>query len=181
MNLNATSYFAGIGTVVAALIVGFGGALLIVGPSQQNENRNRVQQVMAHTHNSAIAPEVRTENVLATHDTPPPPAQPTVIYPPSQEAPQSVTKLVEASTAAPKPDVQRSSNQDTDNRAKLRAVEVKVAVDRENQRKWADRKKRQQEIDAATASVKRMLRDNRDRQIVQVENSGPAGMGFFGN
>ena len=181
MNLNATSYFAGIGTVVAALLVGFGGALLIVGPSQQNEYRNRVQQVMAHPPAFTFAPDVKTERLLANDVTPAASDQPSV-HQPSPEPTLPMAKQVEPPVAS-KPDAQRNFNPEVEavNRVKLRELEVKHAVDRENQRKWAERKKRQQEIDAATISVKRMLQDNRVRQIVQVENNGPARLGFFGN
>jgi hypothetical protein len=48
MKLNAASYFAGVGTVVAALAVGFGGALLITGSGPKTESQNRLQQVMSH-------------------------------------------------------------------------------------------------------------------------------------
>ena len=179
MKLNTVSYFAGVGTVVAALTVGFGGALLIVGPSHQNENRNRVQQVMAHPPASPIAPAVKTEALVATDVTPAASEQPSV-YQPSPEPTLGMAKV--ELPAASKSDPQRNSNQESETvgRIKLREVEVKHAVDRENQRKWAERKRRQ-EIAAATISVKRMLQDNRVRQIVQLENNGPARFGFFGN
>lgn len=182
MKLNTVSYFAGIGTVVAALTVGFGGALLIVGPSHQNEYRNRVQQVMAHPPASPIATAVKTEVLVATDVTPASSEQPTV-HEPSPEPTLGMAK-VEVPEAS-KSDPQHQSpipikEPEVVNRVKLRELEVKHAVDRENQRKWAERKRRQ-EIAAATISVKRMLQDNRVRQVVQLENNGPARLGFFGN
>ena len=86
-------------------------------------------------------------------------------------------------TACAKPDTpRRLEAQETESaNTKVREAEVKLAVDRENKRKWDERKRKQREIEAATIAVKRMLQDNRSRQIVQVENRGPASLGFFGN
>ena len=178
MKLNAISYFAGIGTVVGALAVGFCGALLIAGPHQETGYRNRVQQVMSQAPSSSTMEVAKVEKPLQTEITkssqPVPPDEHPALVPTVMTA-----KQVEAPATA-KPDApQRAAAQETDtvNRAKLREPEVKHPFDRDNQRKWAERKRRQQEIEAATIAVKRMLQD---RRIVQVDNSGPTRFGLFG-
>ena len=182
MKLNAPSYFAGMATVVTALTIGFCGALLITAPNQPNAYQNRVQQVMSHAPTSSTAKvlnvdePVQNEAILSQQPVAP-------INQPSPEPNLTMSKQAELPNTA-KPGVpQPLVAQDTEsvNRAKVREAEVKHAVERENQRKWDERKRKQREIESATIAVKRMLQDNRSREIVQVENKGPPRFGFFGN
>lgn len=186
MTLNTTSYFAGIGTVVAALTVGFGGALLIIGSNDKIASENRVQQVMSHPVIDSTVKVVSLETSVRTDATPTEPSAPTAtaINPaPSEPPPPAVTRQAAVpATPTPEERTTRDLAQDTEraNRVRLRQAEVKRAVDLENQRKAVERKKRQQEIETASLAVKRMLQDNRSRQIVQADNSGPVRLGFFG-
>ncbi len=184
MKLNAASYFAGIGTVAAALAVGFGGAMMITGSSPKIESRNRVQQVMAHAPVSpSQAAEVEKPTEIIATITSPSTSVPVVsTQSPEPASPAIVAKPVEVPTAVKSVETVGAATQDTQraNRIRLREADITRAVERENQRKWMERKRRQEEIDAATVAVRRMLRDNGVRQVVQVENSRPTRLGFFG-
>ena len=181
MTLNTTSYFAGIGTVVAALAVGFGGAVLIIGSNDKIVSQNRLQQVMSH-------PPIESTLQVGSVETP---ARPEVT-PTASSSAQTFTAVSPAPPQPPLPTVIQQAIptaataedlvQDTDraNRVRLRQAEVKRAVDQENIRKAVEHKKRQQEINTAAIAVRRMLQDNRSRQIVQADSSGPARFGFFG-
>ena len=191
MTLNATSYFAGIGTVVAALAVGFGGAILITGPNDKIVSQNRLQQVMSHPSIESSAQVVSVEKSVRTDVMPTASsATPTVasaqaattVNPAPSDSPLPALTKQAVQTAAIPEEPHRELVQDTDraSRVRFRQAEVKRAVDQENQRKAVERQKRQQEIDTATVAVRRMPQDNRSRQIVQVESSSPVRFGFFG-
>ena len=179
MKLNATSYLAGMGTVVAALTVGFGGALLLTGPSPKFVSQNRLQQVMSQPSTAQV---MGVEKSAGNEQTSSSPSQPvtSVNQLPSEPTLPTVTKPADFPTAATPDMLPRASTQDTEkaNRARLRQAEVRRAAEREDQRRGVERKKRQQEIETATLAVRRMLQDN--RQNIQIANSGPARFGFFG-
>ena len=133
MKLNAPSYFAGIATVVAALTLGFCGALLIAAPNQPNAYQNRVQQVMSHAPTSSTAKVVNVDKSVqngATQSQQP-------VAPINQSSPEpnlTMSKQAElpntAKPEAPQPLVAQETG--NVNRAKVRDAEVKHAVDREN-------------------------------------------------
>jgi hypothetical protein len=99
-----------------------------------------------------------------------------------QPSPEPALPIVARQAELPTPPkVQRDQTLEAESvdRAKKRAAEMQHAVERENQRKWIERKRRQEEIDSATMAVRRMLRDNGVRQVVQTDNI-EAAHGFFG-
>ena len=190
MKLNATSYFAGIGTVVAALAVGFGGALMIIGSDQTTESRNRVQQVMTRAPISTPAAKEKSEAQVVMSSAslqPQPVSQPepgpvaSIVTTQADPVSPVVTKQNEVQLSVKQPAGRATQESDKTSRTQLRDEEIKRAVERENERKRVERKRKQQEIEAAANAVRRMLQDNGSyRQVVHAGN-GLTARGFFGN
>jgi hypothetical protein len=191
MSFSTTSYLAGVGSVIAALTIGFSGGFFIAKPTQFAE-QNRLQRVISSAPVASTAPQAAalpkpamTEaRVINTDWTPQAVQQPT-----RPETIPVMAKAVEPEPVpVPAPGVAKSepvraaveqarpdSNVDTD---KLRAADAKAAErKRIEARKFAERRK-QREIALATVAVKRMLKD-RDSQQVADGIETPR-FGFFG-
>jgi hypothetical protein len=186
MSFSTTSYLAGVGSVVAALTVGFSGGLFMAAPTPYAE-QNRLQRVMSSAPIASPAQQVvvasKPEITEAKATSEPAPA----IQQPARAEIPVMAKAVEPEPApviakAPEPVraavEQEQSAQSNVNAEKIRAAEAKVAErKRAEARKFAERKK-QREIEFATVAVKRMLRD-RDPQQVADGIETPR-FGFFG-
>jgi hypothetical protein len=169
MSFSTTSYLAGVGTVVAALTVGFSGALFLAPPAEHVE-QNRLQRVAS----SAPIPNPTSQEEI----TPKPEITPArsidlvTAKVPAPEATTVVAKTAEPALAKPEANAAKSDV----NTEKMRAAEAKAERKRAREQRRAERKK-QREIELATAA-KRMARD-RDLQQVADRSESPR-FGFFG-
>jgi hypothetical protein len=175
MSFNTTSYLAGVGTVVAALTIGFSGGFFLAPPADYVE-QNRLQRVAsgapvsnqgsqeALTPKPEVTPARSIELIAAK------------VPAPSQQPPRAETVPVMAKAVEPvrgafdetaKPDI---------NTEKVRAAEAKAERKRAIEQRRAERRK-QREMEA-TIAVKRVLRDRDPQQVA--ERSEPPRFGFFG-
>jgi hypothetical protein len=206
MTFNPTSYFAGIGTVFVAIAVGFGGGLLLTNSAYKSEPPNRLERVASSTPlASPSAPQASPAAAQApgapaaapapvsepNPSVPPPPQQasaslPQATTPPPVETTQAANQQQPAVANDPPPSSARevaAKPQDQDNDAR-KIAERKQA----ERRKWAERKRRQQELENATVEVRRIDRDDvrridRDdlgREVVQRDIIETPRFGFFG-
>jgi hypothetical protein len=198
MAFNTTSYLAGVGSVVAALTIGFSSGFFFAAPTQ-NDPPNRLQRVastapLANPVSAPAAPaqkqDIPPEEIAAT-------APPTAALTPVAVAPTPSTAASVAQQAAPPepPSVVAKSSEPAPPAAerehvaqisaeKLRAAEAGRAAEKKRieARKLAERQRRQREVQEAAAAVKRMMRD---RDVQQVADRDEAGFdtprfGFFG-
>jgi type IV secretory pathway VirB10-like protein len=185
MPFSTTSYLAGVGTVVAALTVGFSGGLFLAVPERHVE-QNRLQRVSSTAPISDPAPQTavtrKLETVPANAASPPAPA--------IQQPARPVTIPVMAKTVEPElpsmtaraPESAReAAEQDRTARAhanaeKMRAAEARAAERRRAKAQQSTERRKQRE-EVATVAGKRMLRD-RDPQQLAVRTETP--FGFFG-
>lgn len=191
MAFSNSSYFAGVGTVFAAVTLGFAvGAMITSGGVQPP---NRLERVAW----SATLPASNVHPADAQKAAPgePPAAVPTEAAddprPVVQQPPPPPAILVKSEAAAtpmaqqPSPApaiVARSEDAATarNERASIRSSELKRETyrKREEERKFAERKKRQDIEDAANA-VRQMRRDGVIGEVV--ERDPPPRFGLFGN
>jgi hypothetical protein len=170
MAFSNSSYFAGVGTVFAAVTLGFAvGAMITSGGVQPP---NRLERVAS----SAALPASNVQPADAPKAAPgePPAAVPTA----AADEPRPV---VQQPPPAP-PVMARSEDAVTakNERASLRSAELKreSSRKREEERRFAERKKRQDIEDAANA-VRQMRRDGVIDQVVEREQTPR--FGLFGN
>ena len=192
MAFSNSSYFAGVGTVVAAVTLGFAvGAMITSGGVQPP---NRLERVAASAVLSASNPPPADPAKAAPAE--PPAAVPTQAAaddprPVVQQPPPSPAIMVRSEAAAtptaqqPSPVpaiVARSEDAATarNERASARSSEMKRETyrRRDDERKFAERKKRQDIEDAANA-VRQMRRDGVIGEVV--ERDPPPRLGLFGN
>jgi hypothetical protein len=187
MSFSTTSYLAGVGSVVAALTVGFSGGLFMAAPTPYAE-QNRLQRVMSSapiaspTPQIAAAPKPEITEVNATSRTTSAiqqPARPETIPVMAKAAePEGAPVMAKAPEPVRTASEQERGAQMNANAEKVRAAEARAAErKRAEARKLAERQK-QREIELATVAVKRMLRD-RDPQQVADGIETPR-FGFFG-
>ncbi|TMI99505.1 MAG: hypothetical protein E6G97_21530 [Alphaproteobacteria bacterium] len=98
MTLNAPSFFAGIGTVLGLLVVGFGGGVMMSGVISDKTPRepNRIEKRAAET---AKAPVIETKPATAAV----PPAPPVVPPAPPAADPTPTPQIQQAGSPAPAP------------------------------------------------------------------------------
>lgn len=176
MPFNTKSYLAGVGTVVAALTIGFSGGFFLA-PSTEHMEQNRLQRVTTSAPISNPAPQTTVTpklEVAATNATPT-----AALQPPPRMIPV-MAKAVEPTPAPAAPKAIEPAQGAFEDRAiqpnseRMRAAEERKRT-REERR--AERRK-QREIELAAVAVKRMLRD-RDPQQVADRTESPR-FGFFG-
>ena len=192
MSFSTKSYLAGVGTVVAALTIGFSGGFFLAAPTQHVE-QNRLQRVSGgapvanSTAQVAIAAkpditEVRPIEMVASPLPAPSMPQPA----PAETVPVMATTAEPASVAVATKAAEANRATSEDNAAK---PDVKDERTRNAETKAAERMKRardqrtaelrkQREIAMATVAVKRMLRE-REPQLVADRTESPR-FGFFG-
>jgi hypothetical protein len=195
MAFSTTSFFAGVGTVFAAVTIGFaGGALLTTSPPKMEPNR--LERVAASNPPTVAA--------VTKAETPAVPSVPTIkaeapAVPAVQAAARNETaettatpdRVVAITPAPASPQVAPAQPQqpvvardDTasqiDNAKRLRETELRKQADsKESDRRAEQRRRKRQEIDAAVDAVKRMKRDGVLQEAVQ-QDEGPR-LGFFGH
>jgi type IV secretory pathway VirB10-like protein len=188
MSFSTTSYLAGVGSVIAALTIGFSGGFFIAKPTQYAE-QNRLQRVTSSAPIASTAPQtaappqpVITEAKITSETTPPAVQQPTPpeTIPVMAKAVEPEPAPVIAKSEPIRPAAERERGTDSNlNAEKLRAVDAKAMERKRSEaRNFAERRK-QREIALAAAAVKRMLRD-RDPQQVADGIETPR-FGFFGH
>jgi type IV secretory pathway VirB10-like protein len=170
MSFSTTSYLAGVGTVVAALTVGFCGAFFLASPAEHVE-QNRLQRVAS---SAALSNPTSQEAITPKPEiTPARSIELVSAKMPGPELAPEVAKAAEPARAKPEENTARSDV----NMEKMRAAEAKAERKRAREQRRAERRK-QRDIELATAAVKRMARD-RDLQQVADRSESPR-FGFFG-
>jgi hypothetical protein len=170
MPFSTASYFAGAGTVFAAAAIGFAGAITIKNPTQGPQPPNRVERVAASTPLPRAAPDSTTDAAPAQGT---PPSQP-----PQAAAQQQPIAQQPAFTPAPV-----IANDDDEKRelAKIREAQLQAAARKKaERRRLAERKQRQEELDAATAQGRQIDRDDVREVVVRRDQFETPRSGFFG-
>jgi hypothetical protein len=191
MAFSTTSFFAGVGTVFAAVAIGFaGGAMITTAPKMEPNRLERVAAgnlsntpvtvaAAAKTDTAAVpsVPAVKTETtpvspVLAKNETPETPAAPDRVV--------SMTPSQQIVPPQPQPVVAREDfAAQIDNAKRIREGELRKQAElRGSERRTEQRRRKRQEIDAAVTAVKRMQRDG-VLQAASQQDDGPR-LGFFG-
>ena len=184
MPFSTKSYLAGVGTVVAALTIGFSGGFFLA-PSTEHVEQNRLQRVTATapvaTAPAAVTPklaEARPIELVA-------PAAPATQQPARAETSPVMARAVDpvpAPIVARPAEPVRAASDDTAaktevNTYKMRAAEAKAERQRAREDRRAERRK-QREIAQAAFAVRRMLRDRNPQQVADRTESPR--LGFFG-
>jgi hypothetical protein len=222
MTFNPVSYFAGIGTVYAAITVGFGGGLLMTHSVHDTAPPNRVERVtaaarlsppsVAQTPKPDAQPSVTPVVAAAAAPAPGPSAPVTAATTPTSEAgsspsptqastspPQAVPQLPAAdvvraasqqpatSMQAAVPNDQQSVVRETNAKPQDQDIEAKRIAERKQveRRKWAERKRRQQDLETATVEVRKIERSDGAQEVVQkdtieIPRIEMPRLGFFG-
>jgi hypothetical protein len=183
MAFNPASFFAGIGTVAVAIALGFGGGIFMTNSVHKSEPPNRLERVASSTPlTSPAAPQDSASPIQASiaPDATPAPApapeprssashqQVTPPQPP-QPPPVQTTQAANQQPAVatdPPPPLARESAKPQDQDSDARKIADRRHAER---RKWAERKRRQQELEATTADVRRIDRDDGSREVVRRE------------
>jgi hypothetical protein len=206
MTFSTTSFFAGVGTVFAAVMIGFaGGALITSSPKMEPNRLERVaagnQVIPAAAAKVAETPAVPSVPVMkaeavtvpATKPEAPAPAVVAKNEAPETSGPDRVVAMTPATAAQPavpvqaQPVVAKEPRDDATSQidnAKIRESELKkqAADSRESERRTEQRRERsrkRQEIEAAANAVRRMQRDGAIQEVTQ-QDDGPR-LGFFGH
>jgi hypothetical protein len=172
----STAYFAGMGTVVAAIAAGLGGGLTIanmVSPSPSRPEATRLEQRVS---SQPVAPPKQSDPQQAQQPQAPIPyvaaSQAAAITPaPAQNQPQTQASNPPPQTAKPPPQpAPPEQTAATDDAAKAGEVDLKRQTSRrkaDRQTQWTDRRKyddqREQELRDAQA---RMQDDDAPRDVV---------------
>lgn len=192
MAFNTTSFFAGVGTVFAAVILGFAGGAMITTPPKMEPNR--VERVAASSPLVAAKTDAPATPSAQTSETTPAPDR--VISLP-QKPDTSQAALPEPPPVAPQPQpvvapqpqpvmAKDDVASQVDNAKKAREAELKKEADlrKAEQRRAQQRRERrkQQEIQAAANAVRQMQANGELRQVSREasQDAGPR-FGFFGD
>jgi hypothetical protein len=188
MAFNPSSYFAGVGTVVLAMGLGFSGGLVVTGSNHKFDPPNRVERV-ASAAPLRSAPSAQASVPLGAPSAPdpepnppsspqgagtqpsPPPEPVRAAVQPTQNQPAQATGEQHAATndqpqQAQQPSVQQSTVKPQDDVAK-RAAERKQT----QHRRWAERRRQRQpdNVDGAVVEVRRQHQpDDADGAVVEV-------------
>lgn len=177
MSFNTTSYLAGVGTVVAAIAIGFSSSFFLAPPVEYVE-QNRLQRVTSGAPTSIAATQdamtpkpditpVRSIELVAAKA----PAPST--HPAGDDTVPAVSKAIEPVLAA----AGQSAAKPEANAGQLRAAEAQPERKRARDQRSAERRK-QREIALATVAVKRTVRDRNPQQVADFTDSPR--FGFFG-
>jgi hypothetical protein len=188
MALHAASYFAGVGTVVATMTVGFGGGVLLTDAFVGKSERTPTLMERRAAPSESPAPVVATAPNTQGAEQPPraveqatAPSQPVGVQAPAPAQPATQTTIssapqqqavapVHTSPAATqeRPRFEQSMGRAQDADLANRDAEIKkAAAERRKQerRKWAERRKRDmQKIDELTAISEKVREADRSRE-----------------
>lgn len=183
MPFSTKSYLAGVGTVVAAVTIGFSGGFFLA-PSTDHADQNRLQRVTSSAPISSPAPQAAATPKLEITEASAAPAS--AIPPPPRMIPV-MAKAVEPEqpavmAKAPEPDraplEQGRNGRGEVNTEKKRAAEVRAEERKRAREQRSAERRKQREIALATVAVKRMLRDGAPQQVADRTESPR--FGFFG-
>jgi hypothetical protein len=193
MAFSSTSFYAGVGTVIAAVTIGFaGGAVFTTSPKMEP---NRLERLAASTP-PAVAAKAETPPVPSVTPVP----QTIVAKNETAEMPApdrsiATTPIAVSQPVAPAPLQPVVAREEVpsqiDNAKKVREGELrKQAEFRESERRADARRerKKREEIDAAVTAVKQMKRDGVLQEATQQDDTPRPGLfgdqtpraGFFG-
>jgi hypothetical protein len=203
MSFNTTSYFAGVVTVFTAVTLGFAGGYVMSNATHKPEPPNRIERLAANARPanppgdqaattapqpapapqdaaaqgsaaqaSAAAPAPAPQAVAQQQPSPQPVAQQ---QPPAQE--QSSAQPSSLQAAAPAP---TAAKDDSAELAKIHEADLKAAERKRAHRRWAERQRHQQELDAATAQVRQNDRDDGEEVVQRAPVQMPR-FGLFDN
>ena len=177
MPFSTKSYLAGVGTVVAALTIGFSGGFFLA-PSTEHVEQNRLQRVTS-TASAAITPLAEARPIELVAAPAPATQQParTETIPVMARAVDPAPAPIAARTADPARAASDDAAAKPEITYKMQAAEAKAERKRAREERRAERRK-QREIELAAFAVKRMARD-RDPQQVADRTQSPR-FGFFG-
>jgi hypothetical protein len=188
MAFNMTSFFAGVGTVFAAVMIGFAGGAMITTPPKLEPNR--VERVAASTPvvaaktEAPIAPSVPAAKTETSETTVTPDR--VISLPPKPESSQAALPAPQPVAPQPQPVMARDDlGSQIDNAKRAREAELKKEADlRKTERRAQQRRERrkQQEIQAAANAVRQMQANGELRQVSREvsQDAGPR-FGFFGD
>ena len=177
MPFSTKSYLAGVGTVVAAITIGFSGGFFLA-PSTDHVEQNRLQRVIsaAPVSNPAPPTAVTSKLEIAGANAAPTPA----IEPPPRMIPV-MAKAVEPAPArvTPKTTEPARGTLEEDRAAQPNSERMRATGERKRAReqRTAERRK-QREIELAVVAVKRVLRDRHPQQVA--DRTEAPRFGFFG-
>jgi hypothetical protein len=207
MAFSTTSFFAGVGTVFAAVTIGFAGGALLTTSSPKMEP-NRLERVAASNPPTVAATKAETPAVpsvptikaeapavpavpVAKVEAPPVPAVQAAARNETAETTAMPDRVVAMTPAPASPQVAPAQPQPPvvarkdmasliDNAKRLRETELRKQADlRESERRAEQRRRKRQEIDAAVDAVRRMKRDGVLQEAAQ-QDEAPR-FGFFGH
>lgn len=171
MPFSTKSYLAGVGTVIAALTVGFSSGFFLA-PSTEHVEQNRLQRITSSapianpTPQAAVTP-VRSIELVAAAAPAPSTQRParTEAIPVMARAVEPAPAQLEATATTPEVSTEKTR------------AEAKAERKRAREQRRAERRK-QREIALATVAAKRMLRDRDPQQVADRTESSK--FGFFG-
>ena len=176
MAFNTASYFAGVGSVFGAVILGFAGGATIT-TTARIDPPNRLERVMSSAPlASPTSGGISVQQTdLAAKQMPPSSVNTNTVAVANPVLPDS--RVAEDHPATPAAVLVKEPEQDPD-LTKLRAVEMRRIADRKRieARRSSERKKRK-EIEAAVNAVRRMKSDGVIQEVADQSSS----FGFFGS
>jgi hypothetical protein len=192
MTFSKSSFFAGVGSVFAAIVLGFaGGAMMTGGAGVQSPNRvERVAagealqkssgQPVAVATTPAPAPTMAAATAVPASDPQPVARQSAPAAPAAASNETMSAPKIQQPTPAPAIVAKGDDAPPRNDQVNDRAIELKKAAERKRaeERKFAERRKRQ-DIEQAANAVRQMRRDGVIDQVVQ-RDEAPR-FGFFGN
>jgi hypothetical protein len=200
MAFSTSSFFAGVGTVFAAVTIGFaGGAMITSSPKMEPNRLERVAantpitaaagmkaETKAETPAVAPAPAVKAEApaaapVLAAKNETPETTAPFDRVISTTQAPVSRQAPVSQQIVPPQPQpavAKEDFASQIDNAKKIREGELRKQADAE--RRADQRRRKRHEIEAAVNAVRRMQRDGVLQDVVSQQDDAPR-LGFFGH
>jgi hypothetical protein len=189
MTFNTTSFLAGVGTMFAAVALGFaGGAMITTSPKVE---QNRLERVAGASMTPVVAARAVTAVVppatAAKSDVTETPAADRVIPMTSAAtAPAATAQAMPVpsalTSAPPQPVMVRDeATSQVDSAKKLRESELRKEAELRKAERRAERRERRkhQDIEAAANAVRQMQRDG-GIQVISQRDESPR-LGFFGN
>lgn len=160
MAFSTTSYLAGVGSVVVILSTGFAGGYLLATPTHQDPP-NRLQRLTAEGRDAKpvaqATPATKPEAVATVA-----PAS----VPAAAKAAEPVRSV--APVNAEKANAEKSGGE------KARMAEAKAAAKKRAEgRRFAERQRKQRELEVATVAVRRMMHDRDDREFAAMDQPEP--------
>lgn len=194
MAFNPASYFAGVGTVVLAMGLGFSGGLVMTGSDHKFDPPNRVERVASSPPlRSAPSPQASVPLGAPSAPDPEPTAsssaqqgaatQPSLPPEPVRAAAQPTSEQHTATNDQPQ-QVQQPSAQPTVAKPRDQDADAKRVAERKQaqRRRWVERRRQNppDNVDGAVAEVRKIDPPDEGREVVQRDLFEMPRLGFFG-